>query len=130
MQQKVVTRETLELFDRGRWFQVFLTATFIVCVGIAACRIFSFPAALNLMLLGGLGALLPRAVYFQPEPLYYVFFFLTWVACVSALKHNSLWIYGLIGVMGGIAYMAKGSVSPLLAVFIAISSLRCVWEMI
>jgi hypothetical protein len=122
--------ETVELFHRGRWFHVFLTATFVAFLGIAACRIFSVPAALNLMLLGGLGALLPRAAYFQPEPVYYIFFFLTWVACVSALKHNSLWIYGLIGVLGGIAYMAKGSVSPLLAVFIAISSLRCVWEMI
>lgn len=130
MQKKMVTEPMFELFNRGRWFQVFLTATFIVCLGIAACRNFSFPAALNLILLGGLGALLPRSAYFQPEPVYFIFFFLTWVACVSALKHNSLWIYGLIGVLGGIAYMAKGSISPLLGVFIAISSLRCVWEMI
>lgn len=130
MQTKVVTDETLELFNRGRWFHVFMTAAFVVCLGIAACRIFSFPATLNLMLLGGLGALLPRSAYFQPEPVYFVWFFLTWVACVSALKHNSLWIYGLIGVLGGIAYMAKGSISPLLAVFVAVSSLRCLWEMV
>jgi hypothetical protein len=130
MQAKAVTDPMRELFNQGRWFNVFMTATFIVCVGVAACRIFSFPAALNLMLLGGLGALLPRAAYFQPEPLYYVFFFLTWVACVSALKRNSLWIYALIGVLGGIAYMAKGSISPLLAVFVAISTLRCLWEIV
>jgi hypothetical protein len=120
----------VDLFHRGKWFHVFFTVIFIVCVGIAACRIFSLPASLNLMMLGGLGALLPRAVFFQPEPVYFVFFFLTWVACVSALKHNSLWIYGLIGVLGGIAYMAKGSISPLLAVFVAISSLRCAWEIV
>lgn len=130
MQAKVVTEPMQELFNQGRWFNVFLTAVFIVCVGIAACRIFSLPAALNLMLLGGLGALLPRAAYFQPEPLYYIFFFLTWVACVSALKHNPLWIYGIIGVLAGIAYMAKGSISPLLAIFVAVSSLRCVWELV
>jgi hypothetical protein len=126
----VLSEETTGLFDRGRWLNVLMTATFVVCLGIAACRIFSVPASLNLMLLGGLGAMLPRAVYFQPEPLYFIFFFLTWVACVSALKHNSLWIYGLIGVLGGIAYMTKGSISPLLAVFVTISSLRCVWEMV
>lgn len=130
MAAPALTTQTVELFNRGRWFQVFVTATFTLCLGIAACRIFSLPAALNLMLLGGLGALLPRAAYFQPEPVYYIFFFLTWVACVSALKHNPLWLYGLIGVLAGIAYMAKGSVSPLLGVFVAISSLRCVWEMI
>lgn len=130
MQAKRVTDEDRALFNRGRWFNVFMTAAFIVCLGIAACRVFSLPAALNLMLLGGFGALLPRAAFFQPEPVYFVFFFLTWVACVSALAHNTLFIYGVIGVLSGIAYMAKGSVSPLLAVFVAVSSLRCIWEMV
>jgi hypothetical protein len=123
-----VSEATRALFERGRWFHVFMTLAFLTVLGIAACRIFSLPAACNLVLLGGLGALLPRAAYFQPEPLYFVLFFLTWVACVSALKHNSLWIYGVIGVLGGLAYLAKGSVSPLLGVFVGVSSLRCVWE--
>jgi hypothetical protein len=119
-----------EFFNQGRWFHVFMTLTFLVLLGIAAARIFSLPAACNLVLLGGLGALLPRSAFFQPEPVYYIFFFLTWVACISALMHNTLWIYGLIGVVSGIAYMAKGSVSPLLAVFVGVSSLRCVWELL
>lgn len=118
-----------KLFNRGRWFNVFLTTTFLIFLGIAAHRLFSLPAALNLLLLGGFGALLPRAVYFQPEPVYFIFFFLTWLACICALKKNSLWSYGLIGVVSGIAYMAKSSVHPLLAGFVVASSLRCVWEM-
>lgn len=125
-----ISDQTRELFERGRWFQMWMTLTFLTMLGIAACRIFSLPAACNLVLLGGLGALLPRAAFFQPEPLYFVLFFLTWVACVSALQHNSLWIYGVIGALGGLAYMAKGSVSPLLAVFVGVSSLRCGWEII
>ena len=125
-----ISDQTRGLFNRGRWFNVFMTLSFLCVLGVAACRIFSLPAACNLVLLGGLGAFLPRAAYFQPEPLYYVFFFLTWVACVSALQHNSLWIYGLIGVLGGIAYMAKGSIQPMLGVFIGVSSLRCLWEMV
>lgn len=120
--------EDRNLFDNGRRAHIWMTLGFLIMLGIAGARIFSVPAALNLVLLGGFGMFLPRAVYFQPEPVYYIFFFLTWVACVSALNHNSLWIYGLIGVLSGIAYMAKGSVQPLLAVFIAVSSLRCVWE--
>lgn len=130
MQNKVVTDQDRRLFNRGRWFHVFMTAGFLLVLGVAAFRIFSFPAACNLLLLGAFGAFLPRAAYFQPEPLFYMFFFLTWVACISALTHNSLWIYGLIGVLGGIAYMAKGSISPLLMVFVGVSSLRCLWEMI
>jgi hypothetical protein len=120
--------EDYQLFNRGRWFNVFVTATFLVFLGIAACRKFSLPAACNLLLLGGFGALLPRAAYFQPEPLYFIFFFLTWVACISALKNNSLWIYGVIGVISGLAYMTKSSVQPLLAGFVVASSLRCGWE--
>jgi hypothetical protein len=127
---QTVTEQDVDFFNQGRWFHVFMTATFLVVLGIAAGRLFSIPAALNLVLLGGFGALLPRAAYFQPEPLYFVFFFLTWVACISALTHNSLWIYGLIGVLSGIAYMAKGSISPLIMVFVGISSLRCAWELI
>lgn len=119
-----------EFFNQGRWFHVYMTLTFLVLLGIAAVRIFSLPAACNLILLGGLGALLPRSAFFQPEPLYYIFFFLTWVACISALTHNTLWIYGLIGVLSGGAYMLKGSISPLLAVFVGVSSLRCLWEML
>jgi len=60
----------------------------------------------------------------------FVLFYLTWVACISALMHNTLWIYGLIGVMGGFAYLTKGSISPMLAVFVGVSSLRCVWELL
>lgn len=123
-----ITDQTRALFNRGQWFHIFMTLFFLVMLGIGACRIFSLPAACNLVLLGGLGALLPRAAYFQPEPLYYVLFFLTWVACVLALKRNSLFIYGVTGLLGGLAYLADAFIMPLLAVFIGVSSLRCVWE--
>ncbi len=125
-----ISDDDRKLFNQGRYCLVFLTCGFMLMLGIAAARIFSLPAALNLLLLGGMGALLPRAVFFQADPLYYLFFFLTWVACVSALGHNSLWIYGLIGALSGLAYMTDASVHLLLAVFIIVSSLRCVWEFI
>jgi len=122
-----VTNDDRVLFHRGRWFNVGLTAGFIVLVGIACARTFHLLAACNVVLLCSLGALLPRAVYYQPESLYFVFFFLTWVACLFALLNNSLWIYGLVGLFSGIAYLAKGSVHPLLLVFIGVSSLRWIW---
>lgn len=125
-----VSAQSRELFIRGRWFHVFMTLVFLVMLGIAACRIFTLPAAVNLVLLGGLGALLPRSAFFQPEPLYYVLFFLTWVACILALKHNTLWIYGCIGVLGGAAWLANASASLLILLFVGVSSLRCLWEML
>ena len=123
----VVTDQDRALFNRGRWFHVGMTLGFLVVLGVACARIYSLPAALNVVMLTGFGALLPRAVYFQPEPIYFIFFLLTWVCCIFALKQNSLWIYGLIGVFSGIAYMAKGSVSPLVALFIGVSTLRWIW---
>lgn len=123
-----VSDQERTLFNQGRWVLVYFTAAFLGLLALVVGRFFSLPAALNLLLLAGLGALLPRTAYFQPEPVYYVFFFLTWIACVCTLVNNSLWMYGLIGALSGIAYMAKASVQPLLAVFIFITALRCVWD--
>ncbi len=122
-----VTAADRALFNRGRWFNVGLTLGFVLVVGLALARVFSLPALLSATLLMALGGFLPRAVYFQPEPLYFVFFTLTWVACLFALLRNTLWIYALIGLFSGIAWLAKGSVHPLLAVFIAVSTLRWLW---
>ena len=38
------------------------------------------------LLLGAFGALLPREVYFQPEPLYFMLFILCWVCKTFTLK--------------------------------------------
>lgn len=122
-----VTAQDRALFERGRRFNVGLTLGFLLVTGLALARVFSLPALLSTLLLMGLGGFLPRAVYFQPEPLYFVFFTLTWVACLFALLRNTLWIYALIGLFSGLAWLAKGSVHPLLAVFIAVSSLRWLW---
>ena len=128
VRDKIFTEETEKLYERGRNAQLYMTLGFLLMLGIGAARLFSLAAACNLLLLGAFGVFLPRAAFFQPEPVYYMFFFLTWVACVSALNHNSLWIYAFIGILGGIAFLAKGSVQPLLVVFVGVSSLRCVWE--
>ena len=115
------------LFNRGRWFHVGMTLGFLIILGVACARVYSLPAALNVVSLVGLGALLPRAVYFQPEPIYFVFFLLTWVSCIFALKCNTLWAYGAVGVFSGIAYLAKGSIHPLMLAFVGVSTLRWAW---
>ncbi len=116
-----------ELFHRGRQFHLLWTLIATVLLGLAAGKSFSVPAALNVALLVGFGALLPRSAFFQPEPMFYAFFLATWVACLLALDRNTLWMHAVIGGLGGIAYLAKGSVQPLLMVYIAISTLRWAW---
>ncbi len=122
-----VTAQDRELFNRGRWFNVSLTCGFVITIGLGLARVWSLGAIANALFLIGIGAFLPRAVYFQPEPLYFLFFTLTWITCLFALLRNSLWIYALIGLFSGLAYLAKGSVQPLVAVFIGISTLRWLW---
>ncbi len=117
-------------FQRGKWFNIVVVALFLNLMGLVCARVFSMPGAINLVLLGGLGAMLPRAVYFQPEPIYYILFFATWVCCLSLLRHNELWLYGLLGVFAGLAYLAKSSVQPLLLVFLGVTALRFVVEVV
>lgn len=122
-----VTAQDRALFNKGRWFNVGWTLGIVAVLGIACLRVFSLPGTLSVVLLTGFGALLPRAAYFQPEPVYFVLFLATWVACLFALHKNSLWMHMLIGLFGGLAYLAKGSVQPLLMVYVAVSTLRWAW---
>ena len=122
-----VTDQDRRLFNRGRWFHVGWTLGIVIMLGVACLRVFSFASTLTVVLLVGFGALLPRADFFQPEPLYFPLFLATWAGCLFALHKNSLWMHSLIGIFGGLAYLAKGSVEPLLMVYVAVSTLRWAW---
>ena len=125
--EKEVTAKDREFFNKGRWFHVGWTLGFVIVLGVACLRMFSLASTVVVILLVGFGALLPRAAYFQPEPVYFVLFLATWVACLFALHKNSLWMHVLIGFFGGLAYLAKGSVQPLLICYVGISTLRWAW---
>ena len=113
-----------EFFTRGKWLNLAITAGFCLLLAGIASRYFSLGATVNLLLLVGFGAMLPRSVYFQPEPVYYILFFLSWLTCLALLRKNSIWLYCLLGVLAGLAYLAKTSVQPLLLAFVAVSSYR------
>jgi len=99
----------------------------LLVLGVVASRYFTLGGTLSVVLLTGFGALLPRAAYFQPEP---VFSCSSpsrgWRACAHC-KRTPLWMHALIGVFGGLAYLAKGSVEPLLFLYVVISTLRWMW---
>jgi hypothetical protein len=113
-----------DFFTRGKWLNLFISAGFCLLMAGIASRYFSLGATINLLLLVGFGAMLPRATYFQPEPLYYILFFLSWLTCLALLKKNSIWLYCLLGVLTGFAYLAKTSIQPMLLAFVAVSTYR------
>ncbi len=112
------------LFAKGKGANLALALLFLGALGLAMARSFGIAATTAVLLLGGLGALVPRAVYFQPEPLYYLFFFLTWVCAIKLLLKNDVWMHALLGLVGGLAYLAKTSVEPLLLGWFVVAGLR------
>lgn len=123
-----ISEQDRVLFERGKWFNVCFSFAFLSVLTLGAA--WAFPAGtvgvLNLMILSGLGALLPRAVYFHPEPLYYAFFTGTWICCLRALLGNRWLPYVGAGIFAALAYLTKTAVQPLLIAFCAVSALRLV----
>ncbi len=104
-----------------------LSLGFLMMLGLAAARAFSVPAALLTILTIGFGVLLPSTAEFSPDVLFQLLFLLTWVCCVAALKRNSLWLYGLIGLLSALANLTLPTATTLVLVFIAVSTLRWLW---
>lgn len=117
-------------FQAGKRWNVWFTGFFLAGCGVWLGWRWSPGAAAVFLLASGLGAFLPRAPWFQPEPLYFALFFLSWWTGLALLKRNPVWLYAVFGVWTGLAYLAKGSVQPLLLVFAGVSTLRflaCFW---
>jgi hypothetical protein len=123
-QEISVSAEDRDFFVKGKWANVAVTLVFLWALGLVLARTFRPSATVLVLLLAGFGALLPRAVYFQPETLYYILFFLAWVCGVKLLLRNDLWLHALFGFLAGLAYLAKTSVEPLVLAWLGISSLR------
>lgn len=103
------------------------TLGLLILLGLASARVFSVPASLLLVFLTGHGVLLPAAGPFLPDLAFSIWFFLVWMACLAALKRNSLWLYGTIGVLSALANLTAPSTTSLVAVFVFVSSLRWFW---
>lgn len=121
-----VSEKDRQFFVRGKWANVSIVMAFLWGLGLVMARSFRPAPVVTVLLLGTFGALLPRAAYFQPEPLYYVFFFLSWVCALRLLMQNDLWLHLLFGVLSGVAYLAKTSIEPMLMGWFIVSAWRFV----
>jgi hypothetical protein len=117
----------LFFFQRGKWLNLWLCWGFLAAVTLAVAWRWTVLGTVNFMLLAGLGALLPRAVAFQPEPLYFIFFFLSWVLGMALCAKNPFGFYAWFGLVCGLAYLTKSSsIFPLMLVWFGVTVLRFV----
>jgi len=123
---RFATEDQERFFMRGRWFNLVLAAAVMAGVGLAAARVLPLGAAVAVLFAGGIAGLLPQAVWFQPETLYFSFFAITAALCWATLWRNPLWLHAAIGLSAGLAYLAKASVTLLLAAWVGASAVRAV----
>lgn len=121
------TAEGQQVIRNGRRWLAGVSLGFLLMLGLAAARAFSVPAALLAVLTIGFGVLLPSATLFAPDALFQILFLLTWVCCFATLKRNSLWLYGMIGILSALANLALPTTSTLVLVFVGVSTLRWLW---
>ena len=113
-------------FERGKWANTILCLVFLSALGIVAARSLDPLALANLLMLCSLGILLVRGTYFQPEPLYYITFFVAAVCSWRILRAQTLpvWLYPVFGLSLALAFLSKPSLLPYLAVFCGALALR------
>ncbi len=113
-----------ELFQSGKWLNLILSGSLLIILGIAAARSFSFLGSAALILMGGFGVVLERSTYFSSDALYCLLMVLTWLSALSLIRQNSLWLYGVFGVLLGITFLAKAMVWPVALGFVMVSLAR------
>ena len=113
----VLDKDDNTYFLRGRQLNLAIgcAATLLIFV-IGAALVAPVPGYM-MGLVAGCAVFLQRAHYFHPEPLLYSFFAVATLLMVLSLHCNRWWFHLGWGICFGLAYLAKASVSPLLAVY-------------
>ena len=109
----------------GKRFNSLLAAVVMLGIGwYLAGRLAPVPAW-NASVISGLGCLLPIAAYFGAEPLFYGLFFGFWMAGIALLQRNPLRLYAGFALLAALAYLAKPSTTPFVALLAVMSLVRC-----
>lgn len=114
----VMADDDNDYFLRGRHLNLALGAAATLLVFILGASLLAPLPGYVMGLVAGFAVFLQRAHFFHPEPLLYVFFALCALFMAQALRSNRWWFHVGWGMTFGLAYLAKASVSPLLAVYI------------
>lgn len=124
---RVVGADTLGFFESGKKLNVlFGVAGTLALAAFFACRMGPL-AAFNATALAGLGALLPISTFFGAEVLFFVLFLFVCVCAMRLLNDNPPWLYTVLGLLAGLAWLAKPSATPFIGLFIVFSLARLVF---
>lgn len=113
-----------ELFEKGKWFNLVFSCCLLVLFGVIAAKAFSFVGSAAVILMGGFGVILERSAYFSPDALFYLLVVLAWLCSLSLIRSNRLWLYGVLGILLGLGFLAKPLVWPLVVSFVLVSLIR------
>lgn len=118
--------EDSQAFRQGKWLNCALGLALVVGLGLWAGGRLPLLPAMTLVSLCAFGAMAQRGPFFQPEPLFYIFFFLCVWAGGALFLRNSLGRYALFGALCGLCYLAKASVTPFLGIALGLATVAAV----
>jgi hypothetical protein len=122
----VMSENDEEFYLRGRWLNLWFGWASTAMIAIVAAWWMAPVPGFTVGLLAGIGLMLQRSHFFQPEPLLYVLFAAAAVFMALSLW-RSRWIYYVAwGLCLGLAYLAKASTGPLVIVYLGATAVLAV----
>jgi hypothetical protein len=111
-------------FETGKKLNVIFAICGTAVVGVFLARRLGPLAAFNCTALASLAALLPISTYFGAEAIFLVLFLFVCACGMRLLNQNPIRLYLLLGLLGAVAWLAKSSTTPFLALFATLSLVR------
>ena len=111
-------------FEKGKRLNVLLAIAGTAAVAIFFSRRLGPLPAFNATALSALAALLPISTFFGAEAIFLVLFLFVCACGMRLLNENPLRLYLLFGVLTALAWLAKSSTTPFVALFLACSLAR------
>ena len=113
-----------EFFEQGKRLNVVLGILATAAAAVFFARRLGPLAAFNASALCSLAALLPISTFFGAEPIFLVLFLFVCACAMRLLNDNPLHLYLLLGILTGLAWLAKSSTTPFLILFLGFSIVR------
>lgn len=109
-------------------FRLGFALGFLILLGLVCSRTFSLASTLWLLGVAALDGFRPVIPFFTGEVFFHIAVLLLWLGCIQALRRNSLWVYTMIGISGGVAWLFEDRlVFTIIGCFVLVSTLRALW---
>ena len=116
------------LFRKGKWVNLIVCGAALILFGLVAAKSFSFFSATSILLIGGLGILLDRAVLFRADLFSFLLTAMVWICILSLIRHDTLWKYGVLGVLTGFLFLSNAFFWPMIVSLMFTLVLRTVFS--